>query len=544
MILTNLILIGILIYYFIIKAHKAIHVAQQSAYDPKRLTKYILEEKKFAMPNFEFCGLILVFLEITILKFNSILANVFGIAAIIVFLGGIVVYQKALNRFVGKLSLKLTARIKRLIVSFGLLLLIFNLLITILGIVIGGFGNNFSQIIVLLVFVFTVSIVELYFFVKLALITNEPIEARIRLGFQKQAQAKLAANKGLRVIGITGSYGKTSIKNILNDIISDFEPTLMTPESFNTPNGLTITVNNHLTKLHRNFIAEMGAYYEGEIEELCNLVSPSIGIISSIGPQHLETFGSIETIQKTKMELIESLPTDGLAVLNFDNEYIRNYQVKNSVKQVFYSITDQSVDLFASNIQIRSDGLIFDANFKDGRTFTLNTRLLGRHSISNLLAAILVADYLNYDLSKLAQTIQKVKPIAHRLELKKISNNLTIIDDAFNGNVEGIKEGIDILSRFEETERIIITPGLIDLGQITKSAHIEIGKLIGQKVDKVVIVGKINYDALMEGLIQTEMPKENISQFDNFIDGYNSAIKVNKKQVILIANDLPDKFNK
>ena len=227
-----------------------------------------------------------------------------------------------------------------------------NLIVIVLGIL---FNRNDIALVAL-----TVLSTFSFYTTFLSLIINTPIEKLIYKHFENMAKNKLSSMKNLKVIGITGSYGKTSCKNILNDILSIKFNTLSTPKSLNTFNGLMITINNQLDKFDDVFIAEMGAYVRGEINGLCDLVNPKYGIITSIGTAHLKTFGSEENIQKGKMELIEHLPSDGVGVLNRDDEKQANYNIKNSCKIIWIGIESKDVDFRAVNIKTKGIKTTFD----------------------------------------------------------------------------------------------------------------------------------------------------------------------------------------
>ena len=154
-------------------------------------------------------------------------------------------------------------------------------------------------------------------------IIMKPVENKINMGFYTSAQNKIKSRNDLNVIGITGSFGKTSTKFIVSTILSQKFNVLTSPESYNTPMGLSKVINNDLDANHEVFVAELGARQIGEIREVAELVQPKIGIITNIGPAHIETFKNIDNIMKTKYELIEELPTDGVAVFNYDNEHIK-----------------------------------------------------------------------------------------------------------------------------------------------------------------------------------------------------------------------------
>ncbi|MBP3381099.1 MAG: UDP-N-acetylmuramoyl-tripeptide--D-alanyl-D-alanine ligase, partial [Clostridia bacterium] len=217
-----------------------------------------------------------------------------------------------------------------------------------------------------------------------------PLENRIAKGFVDDAARILAAHKNLVVIGITGSYGKTSVKNFLHALLSVKYNTLMTPGSYNTTMGVVRTVREMLRPSHEIFLAEMGAKQTGDIKEICDLVHPQYGIISSIGEQHLETFKTVENIIATKFELADALPQDGIAFLNTDNAYIRDRAV--AVPVVSYGAAQTSdADYRASDIEVTLTGSRFTFTTPTGESRTFTTKLLGAHNIQNLAGCMAVA---------------------------------------------------------------------------------------------------------------------------------------------------------
>jgi UDP-N-acetylmuramoyl-tripeptide--D-alanyl-D-alanine ligase len=176
-----------------------------------------------------------------------------------------------------------------------------------------------------------------------------------------------------------------------------------------------------------------------------------------------------------------------------------------------------------------------------GLTYSINSKLLGKHNVENILAAILVADHLNINISKIIKSIKLLKPIKNRLEFKLINDQLAIINDAFNSNPEGIYEAMNILDSIKGYKKILITPGLIDLGDYMQEFHQKFGYDLTTKVDELFIVGNLNKDDILKGIKNTSFT--NYHEHENFIDCYNQAINIKGKKVILIANDLPEKFN-
>ena len=355
-----------------------------------------------------------------------------------------------------------------------------------------------------------------------------------------------------RVIGITGSYGKTSTKYILHQILSQKFNTLMTPDSYNTPMGICKVIRGELTAEHEIFIVEMGAYKRGDIRELCNLASPEIGILTAVGPQHLERFKSIENIAQTKYELIESLPSDGLAVFNCDNEICAGLSDKreqdgNPVRRYATepfsvdSVSDKA-DLTASNIRHTSEGLAFTVHTNVG-TSEIQTRLLGRHNVSNILAAIAVAIECSMTLEEIQKAIVNVEPVPHRLQLTNGVGNVTIIDDSFNSNPVGAKAALEVLTEIGDGKKILVTPGMVELGEREYQENRRLGEQAAEVCDLVILVGPTRTTPILEGLKAAEYPSQQIIVALNLEEvKQHLATQVQAGDVVLFENDLPDNY--
>ncbi|MCR5787720.1 MAG: UDP-N-acetylmuramoyl-tripeptide--D-alanyl-D-alanine ligase, partial [Bacilli bacterium] len=383
----------------------------------------------------------------------------------------------------------------------------------------------------------------IHYVVMFANYINTPVEKLVGLYYITKAKRKLKSMSNMSVIGITGSYGKTSSKNILSDILNVKFNAMPTPKNFNTPFGLTRTINENLDKFNDFFIAEMGACKTGEIKELCNLVHPKYGILTKIGVAHLETFKSEENIQKTKFELIESLPADGVGVLNIDDPKQKNYKGNFKCKIITIGIDDKDADVKASNIKLSNTGTMFKVKFKgDKKEYLFETKLLGKANIYNILAGIALGDYLGISKDMLIGAVKKVTPVEHRLQLKKYLN-MHLIDDAYNANPDGCKMALDVLNMMPG-KRIVISSGMIELGNLSDSLHLDLGKYMSDKTDEVILIGKEQTKYIYKGLIDSNYNKENIHVLNNIMDAFSLLNKLGDKDTyVLLQSDLPDIFN-
>jgi UDP-N-acetylmuramoyl-tripeptide--D-alanyl-D-alanine ligase len=377
---------------------------------------------------------------------------------------------------------------------------------------------------------------QAYIFILIAYLFLFPLDIYRKNQVKRQTEEKILSlkKKNLKVIGITGSYGKTSVKEFLYQILRTEHSVLRTPESYNTPYGIAKVVDLELDDSYKYFICEMGAYRIGEIKEICDMVHPKYGVLTGINEQHLETFGSLENTTKTKFELIESLPENGFGIINIDNPHIKNNYLKYNKKLIPYGFTDEKFSL--KNITHHTSGSEFILVL-DGKEYHTRTRLLGKPNIQNILAAATMSFLLGIKPQSIVNTIAELKPVPHRLEIKKLEE-LTIIDDAYNSNVNGFKEAIVLLETFKE-QKILVTPGIVDLGNQTLPIHKELGKIL-DKIDYIFLVGTSERTkGLQEGIAQKNkiIEIDSIKQFRKKI----SELHLNHP-VVLLENDLPDSY--
>ncbi|MEG1186184.1 MAG: UDP-N-acetylmuramoyl-tripeptide--D-alanyl-D-alanine ligase, partial [Eubacterium sp.] len=329
--------------------------------------------------------------------------------------------------------------------------------------------------------------------VLLANIMNHPIEKSINRFYINDAKHLIEEMPCLKVIGITGSYGKTSVKFFLNKLLSAQYNVLMTPESFNTTLGVVRTIRSSLKATHDIFICEMGAKNIGDIKEICDIVHPSYGIITSIGPQHLESFLTIENVTRTKFELADALPENGIAFLNNDNEYIRKRPVQKSV--IRYGIEQLDSDYLATKIEVSDKGSSFHIRVDD-QDYRFETRLIGSHNVANIVGAIAAAHTLGVSMTDLIRQVKSLESVPHRLQLIR-GNHALIIDDAYNSNPSGAKAALDTLATFDGV-KILVTPGMVELGTKQDECNRIFGTQAAAVCNHVVLVGEKQTKSIYE----------------------------------------------
>jgi len=370
-----------------------------------------------------------------------------------------------------------------------------------------------------------------------------PIEKLISEMYFRDARRKLLSNPNLIRIGLTGSYGKTTVKHILGTILSEKYPTLITPASFNTPMGVTRAIRERLTPSYQIFVGEMGARHVGDIKEMCRLVRPTIGIITSVGPQHLETFKTIERVAKTKYELIDALPEkDSRSYFYDDGSYCLDMYNKTAKTKTLCGRNPDTCDVWCDQVTVSPEGTTFMLHIKNKGQIQCQTKLLGDHSVQNILLAVAVASDLKLTLKQIAHGIEKLQPVKNRLELMKNAGGFTIINDTFNSNPVGAKAALEVLRQFPQ-RRIIITPGMVELGDREAEYNRIFGTQMKDCADIAIIIGKNRATPILEGLKESGFDPANIHRVDSLDDSTKLLHSiVHPGDTVLYENDLPDHY--
>lgn len=377
--------------------------------------------------------------------------------------------------------------------------------------------------------------------VPLSNLINKPIETAVQHWYINDAKKKLASCPNLHKVGITGSYGKTSMKFYLSELLSSRYETLKTPESYNTPMGVTITIRRDLKPTHEYFICEMGARRVHEIKELCGIANPHDAIITSVGPQHLETFGSIENVVNTKFELADSISALGKIYLNGDNELIRK-KAPDYPNAVTYGL-HESCDWRASDITVSDRGTEFTVTSPEGKTCRYSTKLLGEHNVQNLLGAVAYAVGTGIPMEKLVLPVKRIAAVPHRLQLLDKGGGVTFIDDAYNSNPSGCRAALAVLKLFDAF-RILVTPGMVELGAKQEELNYEFGQEAAKACDYIVLVGKNQTLPIYNGIKDAGYNMEQVFAADNLSEALAkvNAYATDKKKIVLLENDLPDNY--
>jgi UDP-N-acetylmuramoyl-tripeptide--D-alanyl-D-alanine ligase len=381
-----------------------------------------------------------------------------------------------------------------------------------------------------------------------------PVEAFNRRRFIQQAQTILTES-GVTVIGITGSYGKTSTKNAAAHILNGRFRAYATPKSYNTLMGVSLAINNDLADNYSMdyFLAEMGAYVPGEIQEICDLTRPRIGILVEIGPQHLERFGSLANTAKAKYELIQSLPADGLGVFNWDNAEIRtlyekgypNNRIAISTQADPAQAHPNGPRFIASDIVQTLDGLRFIVTDTQTQTQAeFITPILGQHNVTNILLATAVAVYEGMPLQDVAWRVRTLQPAESRLVTQQIPSGITVINDAYSANPVGAVEALRVLGLHTHGKRLLITPGMVELGELMAQENKKLGITAAQYATEVILVGAAQTAPIKAGLLEAGFPAEKLLTVETLAEAITwYQQNLTSGDTVLFLNDLPDTYS-
>ncbi|MBE6810891.1 MAG: UDP-N-acetylmuramoyl-tripeptide--D-alanyl-D-alanine ligase [Ruminococcaceae bacterium] len=508
----------------IFSLYRQLQMLQQNSYFPSRYFKWLKESY-----TLELAISAILYCAITVGSIN-------GKAVLSLVLAGILLALRiTLNINTHKKSIKklvFTARIKRLYITAIVLL---GVLVLIPAIFIDALASEICRTLCLVMSIVTPILTFVIW------IITYPIEKAISKWYINDAKKILKAHKNLTVIGITGSYGKTTTKFILNRILSEKFNTVCTPQSFNTPMGVVRTVRGNIKPQTQMFVCEMGAKNVGDIKEICDIANPDYAIITSVGEQHLETFKTVDNVFKTKFELADSVAKKGgITLANLDSAGIK--ERSDTRDDVIYF--GDGTKYAAKNVFCSEDGTTFDLCL-DGTTFTVSTRLLGLHSVSDILAAAAMAHILGVSENDIKFAIGSLKPTEHRLELKSYINASLLIDDAYNSNPEGCLEAVRVLGSFAGKRKILVTPGLIELGDREYDCNYALGLEATKYADVIILVGQNRSKPMMDAIATTDFNQENVyvvSSFKEATEIYTPML--NRDSVVLWENDLPDNYLK
>lgn len=317
----------------------------------------------------------------------------------------------------------------------------------------------------------------------------------------QKAKKKILEHKKLLVIGVSGSYGKTSTKEYLAHVLASKFSVVKTPLSNNTPIAVANTILNHVKSTTQILIVEIGSYKKGEVAEICDIIHPTISITTALGEQHISLYGSMENIIQTEKELLQALPRNGLALCNANSPYMERLYNQTKKKTILYGTMERrnkrSVDVLASNISVEKNGISFTAKIKR-KVLKLHTALLGAHNVENILPAIYLAKHLGMNDQEIVKAVEKLTPLPKTMKKFTTQEGHILIDDSFNASPESVIAAARYLEVYHHKKLFVLMP-LIELGKKAKTYHYEIGKVLG-KCDYVFLTNKNFYKDIQKGI--------------------------------------------
>jgi len=380
-----------------------------------------------------------------------------------------------------------------------------------------------------------------------------PVESYIRGQYLKQAKQTIE-NIQPKVIGITGSYGKTTTKNFLRDIMSVRYRTYATPKSYNTLMGVSLAINRDLTDDYSTeyFISEMGAYVPGEIARICQLTPPDISIVTEVGPQHLERFGSLKNVKIAKYEIISNLAPDGVGVFNWDNSYIQemiaegypNTRLTVSRELSLEEAKANQITWIATDIQETLNGLSFNIiNVATSEQEAITTAIVGEHNVTNLLLSTAVAYHEGIPLRDIAFRIRTLQPAESRLVTQTSNEGITIINDAYSANPKGVISALKVLGMHQTGKRLLITPGMVELGDLQESENFKLGQIATQYATDIILIGEQQTKPIFDGIQAEDFNMNTVHIFETLseaVEWYQQHLT--SGDTVLFLNDLPDTY--
>ncbi len=382
----------------------------------------------------------------------------------------------------------------------------------------------------------------------LAWITLWPIDFIVKSVIIFQANLKINKFKKLKIVGIAGSYGKTTIKDVLAAVLSAKFNTMATPESVNTPVGIARWVLKKLNASTQIMIVEMGEHYRGDIKDICNIARPDISVITGINEAHLERMKTLDSIIVTIFEAVSVSKAGATIVLNADDKNIMaNYKkfVWPDHKLEFFTKNSNSEKCKVKSEKFNTTNLCWDFFVEGANDAKLH--LLGEYALGDADASIKIGLGLGMSPQEIIAGIKNIKPVEHRLQPIKSPGDVLVIDDSYNGNPDGVREAIKVLSRFSNRRKIYITPGLVETGKAAAEIHREIGKQLAGVADVAILIknsvtGYIE-EGIKSGLPTTHYPLPTIFWFNSAPEAHAALKNILKPgDVILFQNDWGDNY--
>jgi len=442
-------------------------------------------------------------------------------------------------------SLKWTGKAK-LLITVSILI---HLLLSVIAALAAGFVY-FNFWVGLFTFLFLIIALAFFYFLFFAVSLEliYPLQSYLKNKITNEAKEKLKKLTGLKVIGIAGSYGKTSMKEALRHVLAEKLKVEAPGESVNMPIAIAKFINEKVDEDTQVLIIEMGEHYRGDVKELCDIVKPDIGIICGINESHLERLNDMNLTIETVFEIASSVDSSGLLVLNADDKNVAdNYQKFTKGKKIEFFSSDNSnlSDYKIEDYNFSADELSnkFKINYKGQIVGEFKTALLGEYVKGLAVASVVVGRELGLNDGQIASGFSKIKHVPHRLEPIINPNGLIVIDDSYNGNPDGVREAIKLLSKFKGKRKVYLTPGLVEMGKNNERVHKKIGNQLAKVADLVLLVKDSATPFIAEGLKEAGFDEKNIIWYDSAEDAHASLDKILKPgDVVMFQNDWGDQY--
>jgi UDP-N-acetylmuramoyl-tripeptide--D-alanyl-D-alanine ligase len=381
-----------------------------------------------------------------------------------------------------------------------------------------------------------------------ATIVTQPLELFVQRSFLRQAKARMAEVRPL-VVAVAGSFGKTTTKALIAECLRSYQPTLATPKSFNTLMGITRAINESLEAQHRTFIVEMDAYEKGEIARLTGLTPPTVSVVTAVGPQHLERFKRLEAIEDAIYEVIQALPDGGTAVVYVGDPVTARLAGRARAegrRVVTYAIEGEAdgADVLAAQVRPTDDGYDFVWRWQSEElSQQVHLPLYGIHNVANATAALVVARIVGAGIAPAAAALGRVAPVEHRLFPIRAQGDVLIIDDSYNANPVGVKNALASIAAMPRTPKILVTPGMVELGSVEEEENRRVGEYAAQVCDWVLLVESETSKSVLAGLRQTGFDAGRVKVLGSLAEVNVELRKIARPgAVVLFCNDLPDPY--
>lgn len=386
------------------------------------------------------------------------------------------------------------------------------------------------------------------FFVSLffAVLILSPLNNVVTQNLMEKARRKVRANEYLHVIAIAGSYGKTTMKEFITAVLHGSYRVLSTRGNENTPAGISRVILSSLTQETQVLVLEMGEFAKGDVRALCSIATPDVAVVTGINEAHLERMGNLKNTIDAVFEVVEHSTADALVLLNADDvEVIQNYERYTRTREtIFYGKRSGGVyEVIEKHFDPQSLTVSYSVLRNGSEVGTITSKLLGGYVAGNIEAALSLAEAFSVSFDEAKERIEALEPVEHRLQGKRLTSGITLIDDSYNGNPEGVEAALGVLERFPESRKVYITPGLIELGPESDRIHRELGRKIAEVADVVFLIRTSATRYMYEGLRDKGFNDEKIVWFEGMLDSLDSFNTFLKKgDVVLIQNDWPDNY--